>query len=145
MPKELLTKWVEALCSERYNQACHFLQAKRPDGEVGYCCLGVLQMVADGKVEYNSPIGISEPCSLPTLGWYRDHGIELPEASQQWNDGVGYSLSVHALTSEVDEGVRGASAEDKFPRKYELSELNDTYNLDFGALADLIEREAETY
>ena len=45
MDKKLKAKWVAALTSEKYSQTQHRLR----DGFGGYCCLGVLHLVATGK------------------------------------------------------------------------------------------------
>lgn len=71
MPAELKAKWLEALRSGKYQQC----QGTLYNGE-GYCCLGVLQMVADGKVEYYVERGdIASVKPSPTANWYRAHNM----------------------------------------------------------------------
>lgn len=72
MPKEMLEKWLAALRSGKYKQATGALEK---DG--GYCCLGVLQMCVDGKVEmyYASGAGVSGAEGLPTTEWLQSNSI----------------------------------------------------------------------
>jgi hypothetical protein len=72
MPKELLGKWLAALRSGEYRQAARKLEL---DG--AYCCLGVLQHVANGDVE-RFPSGVA--CGLPTPGWLGGNKIEFLNA-----------------------------------------------------------------
>lgn len=67
MPKELKERWLAALRSGVYKQGKGLLCD--PAGR--YCCLGVLQKVADGKVESRK----SKALPMPTDNWYDKHGI----------------------------------------------------------------------
>lgn len=73
MPKELKTKWLEALRSGKYSQG----QFSLFDG-TGYCCLGVLEMVCDGEVEKEYEEGHDRefPLTMPSDKWYKEHGIK---------------------------------------------------------------------
>lgn len=42
MKETIKNRWVKALKSGKYKQVKGTLKGVRPDGEVGYCCLGVL-------------------------------------------------------------------------------------------------------
>jgi hypothetical protein len=70
MPKETLQKWLTALRSGEYKQATGALE-----NGGGYCCLGVLQMCTDGKVEryYGTPEKPAE--GLPTVDWLQSNSI----------------------------------------------------------------------
>ena len=68
MPKDLKDKWLAALRSGEYKQCKSTLS----DG-VGYCCLGVLQMVADGQVEKETD-AMAE--MVPTNLWYVNHKVK---------------------------------------------------------------------
>ena len=61
---EVKAKWLEALRSEQYAQGTSYLC----DDNGGYCCLGVLQMVVDGKVERHHDDGVSR--CLPTSAFW---------------------------------------------------------------------------
>lgn len=82
MPKELKEKWFAALRSGEYQQG----YGKLFDG-TGYCCLGVLQMVVDGKVE---PQDAGICCLTPTDAWLSAHGIS---ASREFRYGYGHNMS----------------------------------------------------
>lgn len=112
MPKELKTKWLEALRSGEYKQTQGALEC---DGS--YCCLGVLQMVAEGKVE-TVPTRMDdgtiswESKGLPTPQFYERHGIV----------GSSGSSSIHPLN---------------------LVEMNDGELYTFEQIADVIEEKVE--
>lgn len=67
MPKEMWEKWDNALRSGEYMQGKEKLESNGC-----YCCLGVLQMVVDGKVERNAG-KVSK--DLPTYNWLRKNNI----------------------------------------------------------------------
>ena len=69
MPKKLFDKWIRALRGEgrkKFKQGDNALVKTYADGEARYCCLGVLEAVADGKVEDRS---------LPSLEWLENHNV----------------------------------------------------------------------
>lgn len=45
MDAEILTQWVNALESGKYQQTPGVLRRKDTDGNIGYCCLGVLKEI----------------------------------------------------------------------------------------------------
>lgn len=80
MPRALWEKWDAALRSGEYPQTTGRLHVNEEfsavfGAPVGYCCLGVLQMVADGQVEQR----VDEPDrarALPTGEWLQAHQVE---------------------------------------------------------------------
>lgn len=70
MPKDMLAKWLEALRSGEYKQARESLC----DGK-GYCCLGVLQKVVDGRVETQEYFGGQFAGALPTKDWLKKNQV----------------------------------------------------------------------
>lgn len=72
MPQNLLTKWLQALRSGKYEQGKGALKSAS-----GYCCLGVLQMATDGQVE-TDPYGKGDtPLGLPTKAWLDKNRVEF--------------------------------------------------------------------
>lgn len=76
MPAQLKKDWLAALRSGKYQQCTGTLMGPTLEGK-GYCCLGVLQMVADGEVEhYDYETDEAEgPKESPTSNWYKAHGM----------------------------------------------------------------------
>lgn len=74
MPKELMEKWVATLRSGEYKQGHNYLCVEEADHTKSYCCLGVLQMIVDGRVETDAN---DESCALPSMEWYNRHNICL--------------------------------------------------------------------
>lgn len=78
MPKELKAKWLTNLLNGKYKQARGALY-NHYNG--GYCCLGVLEHTADGKVEMHKPCDIAKPgqpeisLAMPSKEWCKAHGI----------------------------------------------------------------------
>ena len=64
MPMKLLDKWLKALRSGKYKQGKGTLE-----DEGKFCCLGVLQKIANGETEAD--------CDLPSMHWLRQHGIRF--------------------------------------------------------------------
>lgn len=83
-------KWDTLLRSGNYEQAI----GKLYDGNNGYCCLGLLELALDGKVE--SICG--EVQTLPSMEWLKDHGITflLGRAPSMWRDPFLPTLDKHA-------------------------------------------------
>jgi hypothetical protein len=74
MPKPLLDKWLAALRSSSIDgkpirQAREVLH----NGRGGYCCLGVLQVCAAGRVSKNR----KDDVQLPSFGWLVKHGVDF--------------------------------------------------------------------
>ena len=75
MPKRLWKKWDKALRSGEYNQAEGVLYDPE---SCGFCCLGVLQHVADrGKVQVFENQEEEEFMKLPTQDWLKYFGIKF--------------------------------------------------------------------
>jgi hypothetical protein len=70
MPKALLDKWLAALRSGEFKQC---------DGRLadngGFCCLGVLQCVADGDVERSEYGGVAH--HYPSEHWLHVHSVQF--------------------------------------------------------------------
>ena len=71
MPQATLDKWLAALRSGEYKQAAHTLHDRTTNG---YCCLGVLQMVVDGKVECDAA---GSPHEVPSSDWLVNNSIRF--------------------------------------------------------------------
>jgi hypothetical protein len=85
MPQELKDKWIEALESGEYKQGKNTLCT--PDG--AYCCLGVLEQVAENDVE---------PYNFPSNAFYQRNGIETGGITE--SNLLGYETAVDALLAE---------------------------------------------
>jgi hypothetical protein len=80
MPKELLDKWLAALRGGEYKQA-----KSRLSDESGYCCLGLLQVMACGDVErYEN----GESKHYPSTEWLGTQSIEFVDHNV---DGPGWT------------------------------------------------------
>lgn len=88
---DLLERWIAALRSGEYKQAKH---AVCNDSLKGYCCLGVLQMVAEGEVE-RKEFGV--PRSMPSPEFYERVGTV-------WDNVLGTGLTAGLLSLYNDEG-----------------------------------------
>lgn len=116
MPQPLLDAWLEALRSGKYKQTYRgALQDKH-----GYCCLGVLEHVADGRVE-------SDP--VPSHAWLKAHNIVFKDS----DGSIGGIFGEGTLRSPYlhGDGANGFA-----------SSLNDA-GMPFSSLADAIERNAQ--
>lgn len=71
LPPSLVTAWTDALRSGQYVQSHGSLfvdESEAQDGKpVGYCCLGVCQMVKDGEVEMYERDNVSR--GMPSIDW----------------------------------------------------------------------------
>ena len=85
MPKVLADKWLAALRSGEYQQGVEELESQNEDGSSSYCCLGVLQVVADGKVqpydERSADTGDDD--ELPTSKWLKARGIVFLDSNRK--------------------------------------------------------------
>lgn len=120
MPKSIATDWLAALRSGQYKQCGGALS----DGD-GFCCLGVLQVVAAGHVSTHED---GHVYGTPPTAWLEQHGIDfdLGEVHSRKNDPV-FDVQIGCL-------VTVASA----------SELNDR-GYTFEEIADVLEPLIETY
>lgn len=118
MPKELAEKWLAALRSGEFRQGREALCVAD-----SFCCLGVLQMVVDGKVERYRD---GRACAVPSQSWLNDHQIAF-QGSEENEEG---SL------------LRAAQAPFLPSLKRSASGAND-YGYSFAELADAIEAALE--
>jgi hypothetical protein len=84
MNKTIKKYWVKALRSGLFRQARGVLEGVNEDGEIGYCCLGVLKTVCDKKLK-KDPIGdeLLSVQSLKLIGLT----IEQQQKLSAMNDG----------------------------------------------------------
>lgn len=115
MPKAMKEKWLAALRSGKYKQGKGALYDPVTDG---YCCLGVLEHVCDGKVEmYTSAVNLhNKAMAMPTKEWYEANGITGLEDKQ---------YDSYGTTTE-----------------WRLAHMNDS-DKSFAEIADFIEKEVE--
>lgn len=116
MNPEIKQRWIEALKSGQYWQGKNLLKQEDSEGQITYCCLGVLcELYLE---DYPEAFG----------GWVRtekgefsldSQGAALPGAVREWS-GMESSLG----------GYGGGGA---------LFLDNDTYNKSFGEIAEIIE------
>ena len=69
MPQPLLDKWLAALRSGEYRQTQEVMSDRRG----GYCCLGVLQKCATGRV---TPDHAADD-ELPSMAWLKRNNVEF--------------------------------------------------------------------
>jgi hypothetical protein len=136
MPKEIKDLWVAALRSGEdvtrdgvtsweptYEQGKGKLEHVTYKNDTlikQYCCLGVLQMVCDGRVEYKA--GGMESALLPSGEWNESHNISFHNSPFR----CGASFLVDG-------------------RIYDATELNDNMNYSFAQIADIIEEQVEGF
>lgn len=126
MERSTWAKWDAALRSGEYRQATGILYQDDPNTEDfgGYCCLGVLQQVVDGRVEH-SPAGggpdIPRPLGMPTMEWARRHF-----ATRSFPGGP-FNASGHVPDIAIHDGHRTSAVS-----------ANDGLRLSFVQIADLI-------
>jgi len=131
MNPEIKSKWIAALRSGQYEQARGGLQRilyrDNETGHIdcGFCCLGVLCDIAMQE---------DEVC------WWKDQEAISTDHTGQ------FTVNADALPSSVVEwaGLEDSDPEVPFPidddkDRKRLSELNDSFRLDFGQIADIIE------
>jgi hypothetical protein len=135
MKTEIKKLWVDALRSREYEQAQGYLRVEL-DSEgktTGNCCLGVLCEIAvkNDVIERATHPGVQG--YLSSMNSYDDDDEEYPSYVEN-------SLLPHEVADWAD-------LDDKNPvvsydgAEHDLSDLNDTVNLTFGQIADLIEEQ----
>lgn len=100
MPKQLKTKWVQALRSGEFKKTVGALERKESGAYVGNCCLGVLCRIAkirpdkyipaEGVVRFRTNFGVLADELLQRFGL----GIDDSEQLAALNDGIGNSTIV---------------------------------------------------
>ena len=124
MPKELKDKWVAALRSGEYTQTTGIMQTPE-----GFCVLGVLQIVADGKVQTDSCEQGEMFAFLPTVEWLKNHGISFIYNGH-------YNCT--PIVSFMEKDQKG----NEFAHVSSITVLNDQ-KYDFNKLADIIEAQIQ--
>lgn len=109
MSAEHADKWLTALRSGKYQQCKGKMNHKG-----GYCCLGVLQKVVDGKVEDSG---------FPSISWLNDHNIQF----KTHNISYVTTPDIGFLNNPNLSGLISAS------------QANDYYDRSFNEIADLLE------
>lgn len=118
MPKQLKSKWVNALLSGKYAQTQGCLM-----NNGAYCCLGVLEEVAEGAVEMEPFVGggaSRHSEKLPSIAFLERNGIDDPATTEyargtiralaQLNDG---GKSFEFIAGYIEASVEGVEEEDK--------------------------------
>lgn len=142
MNQEWKTKWVEALRSGKYKQGKMQLRVVLPDGEPGFCCLGVAcditntgSWVDETNTEFGGftmpGTGEAPYCAMPPNAIKAKYGvmywsvptIEFPEHLRS------------KLVSMCCGGGHLGCAEEML----DLVEINDSGLFDFNEIADIIE------
>ena len=127
MKKQDKEAWLKALREETYPRG----KGRLKDENGGYCCIGVLQMALDGKVETWSAGGSA--CGMPTPRWWETKGITALGTCADVSQGL------VALTPQpYKEG------EMEFDLDY-IPQVNDKTNLTFPEIADLLDPIIEVY
>lgn len=129
MTNPLRSKWLDALRSGTYVQTRGVLHENIPSGKA-YCALGVLLYVALGNETPEEPLLMSTEIeeALKTAGVASE--LTLRHDSPVRPHAVAESLSPDSLDECFNEGV-----------DVPIVDLNDSYGLSFGVIADLIEEE----
>lgn len=128
MTNPIRAKWLDALRSGNYVQTRGTLHENIPSGDA-YCALGVLLHVTLGDEE-------------PRLPWTQYVAEEMLSTA-----GVAPSLTLRpdspARSRAVSESTLSDFLDLDFDHGEEVSivDLNDTYGLSFGVIADLVEEE----
>ncbi len=132
MPRVLLNDWLHALDTQKYKKGV----ATMKNGIGGYCCLGVLQMVASGDVE-RIPTGaasgdtpdVTTYRGYPTAEWKEKHKVTF--LSQPDN----CAPAIPSL--DVDMGVSIADLNDDKIGYLTFPQIADFIRLHAVALEDL--------
>ena len=126
---ENVKKLTTALRSGEYKQI-----KKQLCNEGGYCCLGVACEVfmqnggkLDKKLTQYKAMSFAEVETLYKEVTYNGMGTALPEEVRKW---LGFYTCVGRFGDEVEQS---------------LVYLNDNLNMDFNAIADVIEKETALY
>jgi hypothetical protein len=135
MPAALADSWIEALRSGKYIQGKEALAELTKDGNInGYCCLGVLEMVVDGQVEFQrTSVGRNEPRVTPSSEWLRKNDVRF------WQNCLGQQGFTDRAGNPNDNPQFYIRVPDTFsPIRVSIAELNDR-GYTFDEIADIIE------
>jgi hypothetical protein len=129
MTNPLRSKWLDALRSGTYVQTRGVLHENIPSGKA-YCALGVLLYVALGNETPEEPLLMSTEIdeALKTAGVAAR--LTLRPDSPVRPRAVSESTYPDSLDQDFDDGA-----------EITIIDLNDSYDLSFGVIADLIEEE----
>jgi hypothetical protein len=119
MNQEYKEKWVAALRSGDYEQCKGRLRTDKDDATKAYCCLGVL---SDVVAKEN-----------PKYIW--QNNVVMTPTGSYGSTALAKHMAVY-LNMDTDPLVEYLAAPDN---RASLSALNDTYNLNFNQIADIIE------
>jgi len=130
MPADLADNWLAALRSGGYKQGRCRLMTEELNGDKRYCCLGVLQMVADGAVELDLEFTYaSRALYVPTKEWLRAHNVCFLGYRHDENGDRNLTLDCHIPHIPSDD--------------HSLAYINDNSRKSFVEIADLIEQHLE--
>ena len=142
MPRIIKEKWLEGLRSGQFQKGIGQLMTN----EGKFCCLGVLQMVADGKIDDSE--GNPRP-ALPIIRWYEEHNIE-PDPGFEYSAGMMACDEIPIVIEVSLSDIKAfnlptgrASIVDMIGGRYSLSALNDEVGLSFVEIANLVEKYVE--
>jgi hypothetical protein len=126
MRTDIKKRWMDALRSGEYKQGKGCL-ARNCSGEKEYCCLGVLcdiYMQDHPNETMTWEYDLDDSTNETKIGSLHGTEFVLPHKVQEWS-GLGEAVPM------VDYRYS----------HYMISELNDSHNMNFNKLADLIEEE----
>lgn len=129
MPQATKDAWVAGLRSGEYTQGKYSM--KTPDG--CYCCLGVLEMVVDGKVEINKDVLRAD--IVPSYDWLEKNGIEFKDISGD------VSRDPYFYTTLFKQFTTLSTINDLSGDNYDATPADNGFN----AIADIIESIIEGY
>jgi len=112
MPKALKDKWIADLRNPKRKQCTTSLS----DGNGGFCCLGRLMVVADGRIRKSR--SLDGEWGLPTIRFARAHGI-TPYLSDCTNFLLTIEGKQKAASQHNDEGRTFAEIADAIERDVE--------------------------
>ena len=125
MPASLKNRWLKALRSGRYKQTAGALRRRTEEGDLKYCCLGVL-------------------CNVAGENWKETNRYFFDEYAANY----GYDSTLEATGDPtIEEGLLDARHRRKFGLTnntcYRLMRMNDN-GKSFREIADVIEKSVKT-
>ncbi|HEY9658333.1 MAG TPA: hypothetical protein V6C65_07770 [Allocoleopsis sp.] len=118
MPKELATKWLDALRSGKYNQTRGKLHNTENNS---FCCLGVLQHCISGVT-----IKIDRDVELPSPGWLQSHGITFSSECGEISSDPYITSEGVCISSVNDEGNSFTIIADLLEQEMEFTDEDNT-------------------
>lgn len=142
MPRSLLSQWLHALDIEMYPKAGGAMKNER-----GYCCLGVLQMVACGEVEpidkeelLQGPSIDSNYAGYPSVDWKEKYNVTFIGAHDLLSPAPGVPLTHDEYTTIADlndEREWESAKHGDLPYRYTFPQIADFIRTHAVALEDL--------